>query len=770
MAERKASERLAAELSLPAQSVENTMALLEGRATPSFLARYRKERTGGLSEEQIRAIARRLRQLQSLEQRKATILKQIEAQDKLTEQLRARIQSCLVRWELEDLYLPFRPKRRSRGTLAKERGLEPLARAILEQQPQAASPEEMAAPHVNPDRGVPDARAALAGACHILAEWVAEKPETRGRLRQLFSDTGVIRSRVVKGREGEHSKYEMYYDFTEPVRSIPSHRVLAIRRGEKEGWLSVRVEVDRERALETLRQATITAPQAPSAALLETAIADAYDRLIAPALEADVRSELKRRADTEAIAVFTRNLRNLLLQPPAGPVRTLGVVPGYRTGCKLAVVDEIGKPLETHTVFPHPPQSQLEAARSAARGLIERHNVEAIAIANGTASRETDQFFRTLIKEMPDRRIVRMIVNEAGANVYASSRTAREELPNVAPALRSAISIARRLQDPLYELVQIDPKAIGVGQYQHDVNQQALREALEAGVESAVNWVGVDVNRASASLLSYVAGLDRAVAREIVQYRGEHGPFRSRAGLRAVARLDERRFAQAAGFLRVRDGEQPLDASAVHPERYELVARIAAEAGTDVPGLLGNERLIRRIDFSRYAGDDVGEPTLADIRRELVHPGRDRRRAFRSVEFRDDVTAIENLEPGMILEGTVTNVTNFGAFVDIGVQEDGLVHVSELSRRYVKDPIEAVQVGAIVRVKVLSVDTERRRIGLSIKAALPPRHKRKPRAKAAGKKGRRPPSQAKQPKRSPHEKATPEDIARLIAHFQARYG
>ena len=769
MAERRAIELLAAELGLPAASVDAALALLEQGATAPFIARYRQERTGGLREEQVRSVARLRRRLESLERRKGKILEQIARHSVLTDEVRQQVGECLSRAELEDLYLPHRPRRRTRGTLAKERGLEPLATALRDATADGPSLVAMAAPYVNAQGGVSDHEAALEGARHILAEQIAEHPAARKRLRQRFADTGVLRSTVVEGKAGEHSKYEMYYDFAEPVRSIPPHRILAIRRGEKEGWLTVRVEVEREGALAALHEAYAVHRDSPAAAAVERAMADAWDRLLAPSLESEVRAGLKRCADDEAISVFTRNLRGLLLQPPAGPRRTLGVQPGYRTGCKLAAVDEQGKLLEHATVFPHPPQAQAAEARAAVRALVDKHGLEAVAIGSGTASRETELFFRQLLKEVPDRKVVRMVVNDAGASTYATSRAAREEFPDLDPGLRCAVSMARRFQDPLAELVQVDPKAIGVGQYQHDVNQQALREALEEAVESCVTAVGVDVARATAAHLSYVAGLDRAAAHELVRWRDEHGPPRTRADLLAVPHFDELRCQQAAAFLRIGGGDQPLDATAIHPERYELVARIASDAGTDVATLLGNRELVRRIDFARYATDEVARPTLDAIRRELLHPGRGPRKPFRCVQFRDDISAVEDMQPGMVLEGTVTNVTNFGAFVDIGVHEDGLVHVSELAHRYVRDPNEAVQVGDIVKVKVLSVDTERRRIGLSIKQAVPPpKPKPKPReAKAPRPKPRKRPT-PKKPKRDPRSPATAEDIARLIAHFQSR--
>lgn len=764
MAERQVLERLAAACELPVPTVEATVALLEAGLAVPFIARYRREQTGGLEEAAVRDLARGLRHFGGLQRRKATILKRIGAQGHLTDAVRDEIESCFDRSELEDLYLAHRAKPRTRGARAHERGLEPLARAIVAQITQADSLEAMAAPFVDPAREVPDAAAALDGARDLMAEWIAEDPQIRGRMRQFFAQTGILRSRVVEGKKGQPDKYEMYYDFSEPVKSIPPHRVLALRRGAKEGWLEVRVEVERERALGLLREAALKTPDAVTAPAIEAAMADAFDRLLGPAFESAVRADLKRQADLEAIRVFSGNLRHLLLQPPAGPRRTLGVQPGLRAGCALAALDEEGRLLEHALIFPHKPPPQGDEAQAAARALIAKHAIEAIAI--GGAPRETERFFRALARDLDGQRPIRMIVNDAGAAVYATSRAAREEFPELETAVRAAVTIGRRFQDPLAELVKVDPKLIGVGQYQRDVNQQALREALEAVVESCVNAVGVDVNRASMSLLARVAGLDRATAHELVQHRAAHGPFRSRAELKAVARLSPERFEQAAPFLRVHGGEQPLDATAIHPAHYALVERIAADAGTTAARLLGNEAAVDRIEFARYVSDSAGDPTLADIRRELLRPARDPRGPFRCVEFRDDLTDLEHLQAGMVLEGTVTNVTNFGVFVDIGVQEDGLVHVSELARRFVRDPSEAVWVGDIVRVKVLSADPERRRISLSIKQALAP-PKRKSRSRAPRQKGKRQ-ERPKEGKRPPHAKATAEDIARLIAHFESR--
>ena len=853
MADARLLERLAAELSLPLASVEATAALLAEGGTAPFLARYRRERTGGLGEPEIRALASAVRQAHALEQRRARILKDLEAQGQLTPEVRAQVEACTQHTELEDLHLTHRGHRRTRGMLARERGLEPLAQAIAAQAPGSPSLEAMAAPFVSTERGVRDVAAALEGAQHIIAESVASHQGIRQELRRLFAEAGAVRARVVESRTGEHSKYETYYDFSEPAGAIPSHRVLAIRRGEKEGWLKVSIEADRERALQILRQAMVTAPATPMGTVVETAIADAYDRLLAPALEAELRAEMKRRADAEAIGIFARNLRGLLLQPPVGPRRTLGIDSSSRAGCHVAVVDEQGKRLEHAAIAPlarepqrpkpaprapapaapapaeapappapaetAPPQAPAasaeapaapapaepppaapapaeappvapsapgptpEEARATLRALIEKHGVAAIAIGNSHVAHEIDHFVRDLLRQMPDRRIVRSVVTDAGATAYANSRAARDEFPDLAAAARCAVAIARRLQDPLTELAQVDPKTIGVGQYQHDVNQQALHDGLQAVVESCVNWVGVDANRAPASLLARVAGVGRGIARDLVAWRTEHGPFRSRAQLREVPRFDEARFTQAAGFLRVSGGEQPLDATGIHPERYGLVARIAADAGTSVAALLGNREAIEGIDFPRYADADAGEPTLADIRRELLHPARDPRGVFRQTEAHESVHSLEDLKPGMLLEGKVTNVTNFGAFVDIGLSEDGLVHVSHLARRYVTDPNDVVKVGHVVRVKVLSVDMGRRRIALSMKDALPPRPKPRPKSQAEGERqgapearkpqgtqGRKPAEPAKpaKPKRDPFAKATPEDIARLIAHFQSR--
>ncbi len=774
MPERRVLEQLGAVSKLPPEAVESAAALLEQGCAPCFIARYRREETGGLNEDQVQHLADALRDARQLQERKSHILDRLKEHGVLTDDLRERIASCSDRNALEDLYLAARPKRRSRGTLAAERGLEPLARAIMAAtpaEPEDTSLQDMAAPFVHPDREVPDAAAALEGARHIIAEWIAETPRVRQRLRRLYHETGIVRARAAKGKAAQGGKYEVYQDFSEAAKSIPSHRVLAIRRGEKEGCLEACVEVDREAALAILREEALPEPEPVTAPAIETALTDAFDRLLAPAFDTATRADLKRRADAEAIGLFAANLRDLLLQAPAGRRRTLGVAPGTRAGCSLAALDEHGQLLGHAVIHLQNPEQKAEEAQAAARDLIATHAIEAVAIGNGAASRETHRFFRALLKGLPGKRPLCTMVNAAGAAAYANSSDARQDLPDLAPGVRAAVSIGRRLQDPLLELGQLDPKLIGIGQYQHDVNQQLLRDTLEDVVRSCVGAVGVDVNRSSAGLLAHVPGLDRAAAQELVQHRDSHGPFRSRAELMALPRVTPDRFEQLAPFVRVSDGPQPLDATAIHPKDYKLVEQMAADIGTPLPELLGNREAVQAIDFARYASESAGEPTLEVIRRELLRPGSDPRPPFRCVGFRDDVTTIEDVQPGMVLDGVVTNVVNFGAFVDIGVDEDGLVHISELADRYVPDPSQVVRIGQTVRVKVIQVDASRRRISLSIKQALPKRKraKAKPKPPKGGQKQAKKTSQEKTPRKSRKDiKATPEDIARLIAHFESR--
>jgi uncharacterized protein len=707
---------LVEETGLKPFQVANTVELLGEGATVPFIARYRKERTGELDEVQVRLLEERLAYYGELEERRATVLKSIEEQGKLSHELKSRIEATRQKAELEDLYLPYKPKRRTKATVARERGLEPLADLVAAQE-YPGTPEEAALPFVDPAREVPDAAAALAGAGHILAERLSEDADARALARRLTWEQGVLVSRVAPEKAGTVSKFEMYYDYREPLKAVPSHRLLAMRRGEKEEVLRLAVEAPEGEILLHLKGRLLRG-DGPFRGLLEGVAEDAYRRLLAPSIEVELRLEAKRQADEAAIAVFAGNLRNLLLAPPAGGRRVLGVDPGLRTGSKLAAVDATGRFLEHVTIYPHTGEGRVAPAKKELLRLLQTHRIEMVAVGNGTAGREMEQFVRDTLREAGLALPV-VLVSEAGASVYSASEIAREEFPDLDLTVRGAVSIARRLQDPLAELVKIDPKSIGVGQYQHDVSQSALKKALDATVESCVNWVGVDLNTASWALLAYVSGLGESLARSIVRHRDANGPFSSRQALLAVPRFGARAFEQSAGFLRIRGAANPLDNTAVHPERYPLVERMAADLGASVAQLAADLALAGRIDLKRYVTESVGLPTLRDIVEELKKPGRDPRAAFQAVAFRDDVREIGDLREGMILAGTVTNVAAFGAFVDVGVHQDGLVHVSHLSRRFVKDPHEAVRVGDVVTVKVLAVDLPRRRISLSIKEAMP---------------------------------------------------
>jgi len=715
---------LVEETGLQAIQIINTAALLGEGATVPFIARYRKERTGELDEVQVRLIEERLAYYRELEERRATVLKSIDEQGKLTADLRGRIEATRQKTELEDLYLPYKPKRRTRATIARERGLEPLADLIAAQELRVGTPEETAAPFVDEEKEVADAAAALAGAGHILAERLSEDADARAAVRRLTAEKGLLVSKVASAKEGTVSKFEMYYDYSEPLRDVPSHRMLAMRRGEKEEVLRLSVEAPMEEILLRLkgrlvRGESIFRPQ------LEAVAEDAYRRLIAPSIEVELRLEARKRADEAAIIVFADNLKNLLLAPPAGSLRVLGVDPGLRTGSKLAAVDETGKFLDHATIYPHTGAAKIAPAKKELLRLVRELRLEMVAIGNGTAGREMETFARETLREAGLSLPV-VMVNEAGASVYSASEIAREEFPDLDLTVRGAVSIARRLQDPLAELVKIDPKSIGVGQYQHDVSQSALKKALDATVESCVNFVGVDLNTASWALLAYVSGIGDSLARAIVRYRDEHGSFPGRGALMAVPRFGARAFEQAAGFLRLRGGENPLDNTAVHPENYALVGRMAKDLGVDVAQLASDPALAGRIELKRYVDERVGMPTLRDIMEELKKPGRDPRERFEAFAFREDVQEMADLREGMILPGKVTNVTAFGAFVDVGVHQDGLVHISHLANRFVKDPNEVVRVGQTVKVKVLSVDLPRKRIALSIKEADPDAGSRKP--------------------------------------------
>ena len=710
------ADKIAAELGLRAPQVRAAVEMLEAGNTIPFIARYRKEATGELDEVQLRDVRDRHEYLVELDDRRAAILKSVDEQGKLTPELKAALERAETKQALEDLYLPYKPKRRTRATIAQERGLGPLAELLWAGETSDAELLAAAAAFVDAEKGVATAEDALAGARDVVAERVAEDPATRAYVREQVWEKGVLESRAARGKENEVSKFQDYYDFSGPVKTMPSHRVLAVRRGESEEFLTARIVAPDEEISAALLRKYGEGHRAPGQ--MRLAVEDAYRRLVSPSVEVEVRMEMKTRADEEAISVFGKNLEALLLQPPAGGRTVLGVDPGFRTGCKLAVVSRTGALLETGHVYLH----QEDRAKRDLLRFIQQHDVELVAVGNGTASRETDRLVKEVLREIPaERRPVAVLVNESGASVYSASDLAREEFPELDLTLRSAISIARRLQDPLAELVKIDPKSIGVGQYQHDVSQVKLKRRLDETVESCVNRVGVELNTASPALLSYVAGIGPTVAQRIVKHRDSAGSFRSRLEVLKVPGLGPKTFEQAAGFLRVREGAHPLDASAVHPERYALVERIAGDVGVRLESLVGNEEAVKRIEPRRYVGDGVGLPTLEDILAELRKPGRDPRDAFEAPAFRDDVQKVEDLKEGMVLQGTVTNVVAFGAFVDVGVHQDGLVHVSELSNRFVQDPSTVVKVGDKVTVRVLSVDVPRQRIALSMKDPSGPR-------------------------------------------------
>lgn len=706
---------IARELGLEADQVARTVQLLDEDNTVPFIARYRKEVTGGLDEEQLRAIQARLKYLRNLEERKETVLKSIADQGKLTPELEAKIRAALVLQEVEDLYLPYKPKRRTRATVARERGLEPLAELLLAQEITEGTLDQFAQDHLSED--VPTVEDAYAGARDIVAEVVSEDADLRKVVRERTFDKGLLVCRLADASLDPEGKYQMYYEYAEPLKAIPPHRLLAINRGEKEGALRVNVKAPVDRIVAEVEdrylknERSVFAPQAREAA------ADAYQRLIAPSIERGLRGTSTDEADDHAIQVFATNLRNLLLQPPLRGKCVMGIDPGYRTGCKVALVDETGKFLGGTTIYPHAPQKQWDEARELLVNLVNKGQVDVIAIGNGTASRETEALAAEVIAEAG--RGAYVMVSEAGASVYSASPLAREELPDMDVSMRGAVSIARRLQDPLAELVKIEPRSVGVGLYQHDVDQKKLAEALDAVVESAVNHVGVDLNTASPALLQYVSGINQRVAKAIVRYRDEHGLFKSRQELKQVKGIGEKTFEQSAGFLKISDGENPLDNTFIHPESYAVVENLFALMGVrgDEPDLAQRVKVFRiENDLSELAEVlEVGLPTLRDIFGNLIKPGRDPRDELPKPILRSDVLKMEDLREGMILKGTVRNVVDFGAFVDIGVKRDGLVHVSQMADRYVKNPLEVVSVGDVVEVKVISVDLERGRIGLSMK-------------------------------------------------------
>lgn len=698
----------------PRQIAAVARLLAEGNTIP-FIARYRKEQHGDLDEVKIAAIQERLTYFQELEERKETILRSISEQGKLSDELAAKIVACDTKTTLEDLYLPYKPKRRTRAMIARERGLQPLADLLLAQVMET-DPETAATSYISEETGVDSTTMALAGARDIAAETIAENAEIRGFIRTAFAERGEITSAAVEPLPDQPTKFEQYYDFREPIAKIPSHRFLAIRRGQTEGVLRVRLEVEAEPLIEHITELAAVNPDSPFAEHLKLAVDDAYKRLIAPSVEVDVLVEAKLKADADAIAIFGENLRNLLLQAPLGQRAVLGIDPGLRTGCKCAVLDATGKFLDTLTIFPSQGDRAAVAAQVDVCRLVAKHNPAAIAVGNGTAGRETEAFVRQTLQKAGHKDVIVISVNEAGASVYSASEVARDEFPDLDLTVRGAISIGRRLQDPLAELVKIDPKAIGVGQYQHDVHQPLLAGKLDEVVVSCVNRVGVEVNTASAPLLARVSGIGPTLAKRLVAYRDANGAFGSRKALAKVPGLGPKTFEQAAGFLRIHGAANPLDASAVHPERYALVEQMAADAGVSVGALIGNTTLIDTIPLKQYVSESVGELTLRDIVDELKKPGRDPRAIFEAPKFLDDVTDIEHVRPGMTLEGVVTNVTAFGAFVDIGVHQDGLVHVSQLSDRFIRDPAEVVKAGDKLKVRVLEVDLARKRISLTARS------------------------------------------------------
>jgi uncharacterized protein len=715
------ARRIADELHVRVSQVEATIALLDAKSTVPFIARYRKEATGGLDDTQLRTLEERLAYLRELEDRRDAIVASITAQGKLTPELDALLAAADTKARLEDLYLPYKPKRRTRAQIAREAGLEPLARGLL--QNPLLVPEEAAAKYVDPEKGVADAAAALEGARWILMEQFSEDAELVGGLRQLVWERGEWRSTVVPGKEAEGVKYSDYFSATERLKGVPSHRVLALLRGRKEGILRLAVVLPDDDgaggATEPERRiagrAGIEQKGRPADAWLAETVRWTWKVRMLAHLEIESEQRLREAAETEAIRVFGRNLHDLLLAAPAGQRATMGLDPGLRTGVKVAVVDGTGKVLDTATVYPHEPRRDWDGALRTLAALAARHGVQLISIGNGTASRETDALAGDLIKRQPALALTKVVVSEAGASVYSASALAAEEFPDLDVSLRGAVSIARRLQDPLAELVRIEPKAIGVGQYQHDVNQALLARQLDAVVEDCVNAVGADLNTASAPLLARISGLNETLAKNIVAFRDEHGAFRNRRQLLKVPRVGDRTFQQAAGFLRVTNGDNPLDASAVHPEAYPVVERIVARTGVGIRELMGASAVLRTLSAEAFADAQFGVPTVKDILAELDKPGRDPRPEFRTAAFKDGVQAIGDLTPGMQLEGVVTNVANFGAFVDIGVHQDGLVHVSQLADRFVKDPREVVKAGDIVTVRVVEVDLPRKRIALTMK-------------------------------------------------------
>lgn len=752
--------RIAQELALTGKQVGTVLTLLDEGATIPFIARYRKEMTGSLDEVQLAQIRDRMQQLRELDKRRETILKSLADQGHLTPELEEQVKAAETMAVLEDLYLPYKPKRKTRASAAREKGLEALALLILEQN--GVDIRNAAETFVDAEKGVNDAEEALAGARDIIAEFITEDAVIRAKTREVFLEKGRFASRVIPGKEEQAQKYKDYYDWSEPLKTAPSHRVLAMRRGEKEELLYLDIEVPEGEVIPILDNAYVKSAGEASTQI-RMAILDGYKRLLKPSMETEIRMLTRQRADEEAIRVFAENVRQLLLAAPLGQKRVMAIDPGFRTGCKTVCLDEQGTLLENTAVFPHSGAAKADEAAKTIQYMAEKHRIQAIAIGNGTAGRETEDFVRRL--SLPDVTVV--VVNESGASIYSASEVAREEFPDHDVTVRGAVSIGRRLLDPLAELVKIDPKSIGVGQYQHDVDQAKLQTALDDTVISCVNAVGVELNTASKQILSYVSGLGPSLAQQIVSYRQANGAFRSREELKDVPRLGDKVFEQAAGFLRIRNAENPLDASAVHPERYALVEQMATDLGQRVSDLLHDEQLRKQIPLRNYVSEYVGMPTLQDILAELAKPGRDPREQFEQFSFTEGINSIVDLKVGMRLPGIVTNITNFGAFVDIGVHQDGLVHLSQLANRYIKDPNEVVKVQQKVMVTVTEVDEKRNRISLSMKTedlkSQRTEHRKsgRPEDRKTGK------QQTRKPKRPQREE---EDMAAKLAALKSKFG
>ena len=775
------SQRIADELSVRESQVASAIKLLDEGSTVPFIARYRKEATGGLDDTQLRTLEERLGYLRELEDRRATILTSIQDQGKLTPELELQIRQADTKTRLEDLYLPYKTKRRTKAQIAREAGLEPLADLLLADPTRV--PESEAAAFVSAEKQVADAKAALDGARHILVERFGEDAELVGRLRAAMADKGIVTSKVIEEKRAEGAKFSDYFEFDEPWAKLPSHRALALFRGRTQGVLDIRLDMPVEEGQPHPAERTIAAHTGirdqgrPADKWLSDVVRWTWKLKIGPHVETDLMGDLRDRAEDEAIRVFARNLHDLLLAAPAGPRTTIGLDPGIRTGVKVAVVDATGKLVETATIYPHQPKNDWDGSIAVIAALAVRHKAELISIGNGTASRETDKLVADLFKRHPDLKLTKLVVSEAGASVYSASETAAAEFPTLDVSLRGAVSIARRLQDPLAELVKIEPKSIGVGQYQHDVSSGKLARSLEAVVEDCVNAVGVDLNTASIPLLTRVSGLNETIARNIVEYRDQNGAFRSRKQLLEVPRLGPKTFEQAAGFLRIREGENPLDTSAVHPEAYPVVERILKQTGKDLGSVIGDARFLRGLSAEDFTDERFGVPTVEDILKELEKPGRDPRPEFKTAEFKEGVEELKDLQPGMVLEGVVTNVTAFGAFVDVGVHQDGLVHISQLSTSFVKDPHTVVKAGDIVKVKVLEVDIPRKRIGLTMRltdaAPRPERTQQGPRGERRDERPRDdrrgpPPSGKPQPKPAPKPAKAPEPINNAFAEAFAR--